>query len=348
MKKKVLLLISVLLVILLFAGCGGTGEKVYVYCYGDYFDPDLIGQFEEETGIEVIVDTYDTCEEMYPVIKNNSASYDVICPSDYMIERMIGEDLLAEINFDNVSNIKNIGDKYLEMSRDFDPENKYSVPHTYGTAGILYNPEMVGDKVIDSWTNLWDEGLEGEILMQDSIRDTFMVAEKILGYSLNTVNEDELKEATELLIEQKPLVYKYVNDSARDLLSSEAAAIGVIWNGEYLYCKELNDKLEFVVPKEGTQFFIDAWVIAKTAENKENAEEWINFMCREDVGKQNFDYLTYSTPNIAAQALINEDILNDESVFPTDETLDNCEVLKDLGPDGNELYSEYWKKFKAE
>ena len=348
MKKKLLSIFAVLITVMLLAGCSGSKEKVYIYSYGDYFDPDLIEQFEEETGIEAIVDTYDTCEEMYPVIKNNSASYDVICPSDYMIERMIEEDLLAEINFDNVPNIVNIGEKYLEMSREFDPENKYSVPHTYGTAGILYNPDMVGDKVIDSWTDLWDEDLAGEILMQDSIRDTFMVAEKILGYSLNTVNEQELSDAADLLIEQKPLVYKYVNDSARDLLSSEAAAIGVIWNGEYLYCKELNDKLKFIVPKEGTQFFVDSWVITKTAENKENAEAWINFMCREDIAKQNFDYLTYSTPNIAAQALIDEEILNDESVFPTDETIDNCEVLKDLGPEGNELYSKYWKEFKGE
>ena len=347
--KKIIFALSLTIIMVVLAGCGsGSGEKVYVYSYGDYFDPELIEMFKEETGIEVILDTYDTCEEMYPVIKNNSASYDVLCPSDYMIERLIEEELLSEINFDNVPNIKNIGDKYLEMSREFDPENKYSVPHTFGTAGILYNTEMVGDKVIDSWEDLWEEDFAGEIVMQDSIRDTFMVAEKILGYSLNTVDEEELKEASELLKKQKPLVYKYANDSARDILASESAALGVIWNGEYLYALELNDKLDFVVPKEGSQLFVDSWVITKTSENKENAEAWINFMCREDVAKKKFEYLTYSCPNVAAQALLDEDILNNEKVFLTEEMIDNSEVLKDLGPKGNELYSKYWKQFKAE
>lgn len=336
----------------IITGCGG-GDKgkngqVYVYDFGDYIDETLINEFEEETGIEVIYGTYDTNEEMYPVIKTGSASYDVICPSDYMIEKMSKEGLLAEINFNNIPNIKYIGEKYMKMSTEFDPENKYSVPHTWGTAGIMYNTDMIPKGSITSWNDLWNSKYSGNIVMQDSIRDTFMVAEKALGYSLNTTDEKELKKSADYLIKQKPLVYKYANDSARDLLVGESASIGVIWNGEVLYCQELNDKLEFVVPEEGSQVFVDSWAIPANAKNKANAEAWINFMCKPEMAFKNFEYLTYSTPNQGAIDLMDKKLRNNEALFPTEKTINKCEVLKDLGPTGDDLYSKYWKKFKAQ
>lgn len=355
MKKIITMALSLVLVLGIsigFTGCGdggttGQNGEVYVYNFGDYIDTDLIAQFESETGIKVVYDVYDTNEEMYPVIEANSAQYDVICPSDYMVEKMIKNDLLAEIDYDNIPNIKYIGEEYLAMVDGYDPGHKYSVPHTWGTAGIMYNTAKIEKGSITSWKDLWDKKYEGTIVMQDSLRDTIMVGEKALGYSLNTTSEKELKAATDYLIKQKPLVYKYVNDSARDLLINESADIGVVWNGEVLYSQELNPNLDFVVPKEGSELFVDAWAIPKTAANKANAEAWINFMCRPEVAYQNFEYLTYSTPNTGAIEMMDEETRNNGALFPSKDVMARCEVLKSLTPEQDDMYSKYWKIFKS-
>jgi spermidine/putrescine-binding protein len=332
----------------LMSGCrSGVNGEVYVYCYGDYFDPMLLEEFEAETGIRVIPDYYDTAEEMYTVLENNATTYDCICTSDYMIERMANNGMLAELNMDNIPEIKNIADVYMKKSEEFDPGNKYSVPYQLGIAGILYNKEMTGDTVIDSWDDLWDEKFSNSLVMPDSVRDAFMIGLKKLGYSLNSTDEDEIKAAADELIRQKPMVYKYANDSARDLLANGSAAVGVVWNGEYIYTKELNEDVEFVIPKEGSEFFIDSWVIPKDAVNKEHAEAWINFLCKADVAATNFDYLYYTTPNEAALELIDEEYLSEKAVFPDEETISRCESLVTLDPESTELYSNYWKKVKA-
>ena len=305
------------------SGCrSGVNGEVYVYCYGDYFDPMLLEDFEAETGIRVIPDYYDTAEEMYTVLENNATTYDCICTSDYMIQRMIENDMLAELDFSNMPESENIADVYMEKSEAFDPGNKYSVPYQLGIAGILYNKEMTGDTVIDSWNDLWDEKFANSLVMPDSVRDAFMIGLKKLGYSEISTNEDEIKAAADELIKQKPLVYKYANDSARDLLANGSAAVGVVWNGEYMYTKDLNESVEFVVPEEGSEFFIDSWVIPKDAINKEKAEAWVNFLCKAEVAAANFDYLYYTTPNEAALELIDEELLNEKAVFPDDETIE--------------------------
>ncbi|MDE6972317.1 MAG: ABC transporter substrate-binding protein, partial [Lachnospiraceae bacterium] len=293
----------------LLSGCGKSSAEngeVIVYNWGEYIDPETLSLFEEETGIKVVYDEYDTNETMYPKVEAGASAYDVICPSDYMIQKMIDNDLLAEINFDNIPNMKNIGQQYLEQSKEFDPENKYSVPYCFGTVGILYNKTMVSGPV-DSWAVLWDEQYADNILMQDSVRDAFMVALKLNGYSMNTLNETELQTAKNSLIEQKTLVQAYVIDQVRDKMIGDEAAIGVIYSGEAIYTQRENENLEYVIPKEGTNVWIDSWVIPKTAPNKENAEKFIDFMCREDIALKNFEYITYSTPNVAAQALIEEE-----------------------------------------
>lgn len=225
-------------------------------------DPDVITLFEEETGIDVVYEEFETNEIMYPKISSGAIAYDLVCPSDYMIQRMRENDLLAEINFDNIPNIKNIGKDYLERSKEFDPENKYSVPYCWGTVGILYNKTMV-DEPIDSWSVLWDEKYKDNILMQDSVRDAFGVALKYLGYSLNSTDLDELNEAKDLLTRQKPLVQAYVIDQVRDKMIGNEAAIGVIYSGEAIYTQQENPNLEYVIPKEGSNLWIDSWVIPK-------------------------------------------------------------------------------------
>ena len=351
-RKAVSLLMCLVLTVsfcFVMSGCrSGAAGEVYVYCYGDYFDPAIIEDFEAETGIHVIPDYYDTAEEMFTVLENNATTYDCICTSDYMIQRMIANDMLAGLDKDAIPDISNISDVYMKKSESFDPGNKYSVPYQAGVAGILYNTEMTGDVEIDSWDDLWNEKFAGSIVMPDSVRDAFMIGLKKNGNSENSADETEIKQAADDLIKQKPLVYKYANDSARELLANGSAALGVVWNGEYIYTKDLNDDVEFVVPKEGSEFFIDSWVVSKEAANKENAEAWIDYLCRADVAAKNFDYLYYTTPNEAALELIDEEYLNEEAVFPSEETIERCESLVTLDAKTTDLYSDYWKKVKAE
>lgn len=331
-----------------FAGAKDAGsEKLIVYNWGDYVDPKTIELFEEETGISVTYEEYETNEIMYPKILSGAIAYDVVCPSDYMIQRMIENDLLAKLNLDNIPNIKNMDSIYMEQSRSFDPGNAYSVPYCVGTVGILYNKTMVHEPV-DSWDILWDSKYADSILMQDSVRDAFAVALKRRGYSLNSSKVDQLIQAKDDLIAQKPLVQAYVVDQVRDKMIGNEAALGVIYSGEAGYTKRENPNLEYVIPKEGSNVWIDSWVIPKNAKNKKNAEKFINFMCRPDIALMNFEYLTYATPNKAARALIkDEETRNSKILFPNAEDLTNCETFQFLGDDVDSYYNELWNKVKS-
>ena len=325
----------------------GTNQ-VIVYNWGEYLDPEVITLFEKETGINVVYEEFETNEIMYPKVQSGAIAYDVVCPSDYMIQRMIENDLLAELNFDNIPNVKNIGQEYFKQSRQFDSENKYSVPYCWGTVGILYNKTMV-DEPIDSWSVLWDEKYKDSILMQDSVRDAFAVALKYKGHSLNSTDLDELEEAKELLIEQKPLVQAYVIDQVRDKMIGNEAAIGVIYSGEAIYTQLENPNLEYVIPKEGSNVWIDSWVIPKNAKHKENAEAFINFLCRPDIAKMNFDYITYSTPNTAARELIEDPaIRNSKIAFPDASELERCETFQFLGDKNDAIYNKLWREIKSQ
>lgn len=325
----------------------GTNQ-VIVYNWGEYLDPEVITLFEKETGINVVYEEFETNEIMYPKVQSGAIAYDVVCPSDYMIQRMIENDLLAELNFDNIPNVKNIGQEYFKQSRQFDSENKYSVPYCWGTVGILYNKTMV-DEPIDSWSVLWDEKYIDNILMQDSVRDAFAVALKYKGHSLNSTDLDELEEAKELLIEQKPLVQAYVIDQVRDKMIGNEAAIGVIYSGEAIYTQLENPNVEYVIPKEGSNVWIDSWVIPKNAKHKENAEAFINFLCRPDIAKMNFDYITYSTPNTAARELIEDPaIRNSKIAFPDASELERCETFQFLGDKNDAIYNKLWREIKSQ
>ena len=357
----------------LLSGCGASGNtgtsgtdsaasgsadggELYVYNWGEYIDEDVISQFEDETGITVVYDLFETNEEMYPVIEAGAVNYDVVCPSDYMIQKMRENDLLAELNFDNIPNIAQIDPAYMEMSQAFDPENKYSVPYCWGTVGILYNTKLLDELGVPAptkWADLWDERLSGEILMQDSVRDAFMVALKKDGCSMNSESKDELEQAKQELIDQKPLVQAYVIDQVRDKMIGGEAAVGVIYSGEMLYIQDevanlgLDYDLEYVIPEEGTNLWLDSWVIPKNAKNKENAEKWIDFMCRPEIAKANFEYITYPTPNRGAFELLDEEMQNNKAVFPDIDSLKDSEVYKYLGDETDAVYNELWKEVKA-
>ncbi len=338
-------------IILLAMYFGGVftrkSNQLFVYNAGEYIDPQVIEMFEEETGIEVVYDEFETLEIMYAKMVQDDAAYDVICPSDYMVAKMISSGMLRELDLDKIPNRKNIGEQYLESARSFDPENKYCVPYCWGTVGILYNKNLVDDPV-DSWDILWDPKYSGQILMQDSIRDAFMVALERRGYSVNTTDPEELEEAAADLIEQKPLVQAYVIDQARDKMIGGEAAMAVIYSGEVIYTQRENPDLCYSVPKEGSNVWIDGWVVTKRARNPEAAMKWIDFMCRPDIALMNFDFITYSTPNTAARDMIEDgDIRNSEVAYPAEDVLERCDTYSYLGEEGDALYNRMWKKVKS-
>lgn len=332
-------------------GCGSsksTNGEVIVYNWGEYIDPEVLELFEEETGIKVVYDEFETNETMYPKIEAGASQYDLVCPSDYMIDKMIQNGLLAELNFDNIPNAKQyIGDEYYEQSKEFDPENKYSIPYCWGTVGILYNKTMVSEP-ITSWDVLWDSQYENNILMQDSVRDAFMVALKRNGNSMNSTDDDALTAAKDALIEQKPLVQAYVIDQVRDKMIGNEAAIGVIYSGEAIYTQRENPDLVYVIPEEGTNLWIDSWVMLKDAPNKENAEKFLDFLCRPEIALKNFEYITYSTPNTGAREMIEDEaIKNSPIAFPDLSQYNNIETFQYLGEEFDEKLNELWKQVKS-
>ncbi len=341
--------ICIALVVVGYYKTGMTSPaQLKVYNWGEYMEPEVIEQFEKETGIEVVYDEFETNETMYPIVAKGAVQYDLVCPSDYMIQRMEKEGLLEEINWDNVPNRKYIDDTYWNFASSYDEGNRYSVPYLWGTVGILYNTKMVDEK-IDSWSVLWDKKYKNNVLMQKSVRDAFGVTLKYLGYSLNSTNESELEEAKQKLIEQKSsgVVQAYVVDEVRDKMIAGEAAIGVIYSGEALTCQESNEDLEYVIPKEGSNLWMDSWVIPKGAENKENAEKFLDFLCRPEIMQKNFDFITYSVPSSAARELLDEEYRDSEIAYPDEDFLKNCEVLTYLGNEADELYNEKWKEVMA-
>lgn len=349
MKKgvKILLLILVgVLISISISACGkGVDKKTLnVYNWGDYIDPSVIKDFEKEYNIKVNYSTFDTNEDMYVKVKSGGTSYDVLFPSDYIIEKMIREDMLLKLDMNNIPNYKYIDDKFKNL--EFDPNNEYSVPYMWGTVGIIYNKNMVKEDV-DSWDILWDEKYSDQILMLNSQRDSIAVALLKLGYSMNTRDLNELEEAKELLVKQKPLVYAYVGDEVKDMMIGEEAAMAVVWSGDAVFMKEQNENLEYAVPKEGTNLWFDNIVVPNTSKNKEEAELFINYLCKPEIALKNTDYIGYSTPNEGAYKLLPVELQEDEDAYPKDEDLVKTEIFKDPGEFVKE-YSRIWTEVLVE
>ncbi len=343
-KLKMLSFVLIVLSLTLLSACGESKTTLNVYNWGEYIDRSVIDDFEEKFDCSVNYETFQTNEEMYAKIKNGGSSYDILIPSDYMIEKMIREDMLAPLDMTKIPNYKNIGDTYKDLS--FDPENKYSVPYFWGTVGIAYNTEQVVQSV-DSWSVLWDEQYEKQFTMIDSQRDSLMVALKNLGYSMNTRNEQELEEAKQLLMEQKPLVLAYVGDNVKNMLISGEAAMAVVWSGEANGVKVENSAIEYIIPKEGTNLWFDSVVVPESAQNKDLAMAFINFLCDPEIAKRNAEYVGYSTCNVEAHSLLDASLFPATGVEPLDEQLiENAEIFKDPG-DFLKIYDKIWTEIKA-
>ncbi|HHT19850.1 MAG TPA: ABC transporter substrate-binding protein [Tissierellia bacterium] len=343
MKRSLLLLI---ILSLLLSACqlnpASRGEVVNVYNWGEYIDKDLLTKFEDETGIRVIYSNFNTNEDLYVKLKSGGTSYDVVVPSDYMIERMINEDMLREINWDNVPNMQYVDEEYQHHS--YDPFQLYSAPYFWGTMGIVYNTTLV-DEAVDSWSILWDEKYAREIIMLDSSRDSIGVALAWLGYSMNSRDPKELEEAKALLIKQYPLVYAYLVDQTRDIMINGEAALAVMYSGDAVDALDSNEDLVYAIPKEGSNLWFDAMVIPKTARNPENAEKFINFMLEPENAALNSEYVWYSLPSTAAKELLSEELRDNEVAYPSFELIEQLEVFRDPGSYVKH-YDEMWQEIK--
>ena len=327
------------------------GTEINVYNWGEYISDgsegtlDVNKEFEKETGIKINYTTYDSNENMYNKIKGGGANYDIIIPSDYMIERMINEELLEKINFDNIPNYSNILPEYKNLY--FDPNNEYSVPYNVGMVGLVYNTKMVKETP-DSWSIMWDEQYKGQILMFNNSRDAFAIAQFLCGVDLNTNNSEDWEKAYEKLKEQKPLVQSYVMDDVFNKMEGGEAAIAAYYAGDCILMADNNPDLAFVYPKEGTNIFVDSICIPKGCQNKEAAELYINFLLREDIALANAEYLCYATPNKAV--LENEDysLRDNEMLYPDKEHTPPTEYFHNLDPEVLMLMTTLWDNLKIE
>lgn len=327
------------------------GTEINVYNWGEYISDgaedtlDVNKEFEKETGIKVNYTTYDSNENMYNKIKGGGANYDIIIPSDYMIERMVDEDLLEKINFDNIPNYKNIMPKYKNLY--FDPKNEYSVPYNVGMVGLVYNTKMV-EGTPDSWSIMWDEKYKGQVLMFNNSRDAFGIAQFLLGIDVNTTSEQDWKKAYQKLKEQKPVVQSYVMDDVFNKMEGGEAAIAAYYAGDCIGMAENNPDLAFVYPKEGTNIFVDSICIPKGCQNKDAAELYINFLLRGDIALANAECLCYATPNQAV--LDNEDysFRDNEMLYPDEEHTPTTEYFHNLDSETLMLMTSLWDNLKIE
>lgn len=326
--------------------------SINVYNWGEYISDgsdegtlNVNAEFTKLTGIKVNYTNYATNEELYAKLKGGGASYDIIIPSDYMISRMIKEDMVLPLDMDNIPNYKYIGEAYKNQA--FDPENEYSVPYFWGTVGIIYDTTLIEEENID-WDILWNEDYADRILMFDNPRDAFAIAELRLGYSLNTENEKELKEAAELLKEQKKVVQAYVMDEIFDKMGAGEALIAPYYAGDAVTLMAEYEDLGFVIPKSGTNLFIDGICIPKGAKQKEAAEMYINFLCEPDIAYSNTYYVGYSTPNTAAYEMLDDEIKNDGISYLSDEYLNsNTTVFRNLSDEANQKMQDLWTELKS-
>lgn len=328
----------------------GKGVKLNVYNWGLYISDgsdesvDVVEAFEQLTGIDVNYTTYDTNESLYAKMKGGGANYDIIVPSDYMIGKMIKEDMLEPLNFDNIPNAALIGQEYRGQS--YDPQDQYSVPYTWGVVGLVYNKTMV-EEAPDSWEAMWDARYANSILMFNNSRDAFAIAARKLGMSMNPTSQEEVDIIARELKEQKALVQAYVMDEIFDKMEGGEAALAPYYAGDALVMMEENPDLDFVIPKEGTNYFVDALCIPKGSQNKEAAEMFINFMCEPDVGYANCMFIGYSTPIEAVQEMLPEELANNPIAYPSEEVLANTETFISLPDEINAAMDTAWSDMKS-
>lgn len=351
MKKLVKLFslsICIVMMGIFFVGCSNkqNTKEINFYNYGENIDDETVKEFERKYNIKVNIETFDDMEAMYSKIKSGAGNYDVVLVSDALMPRMIDQKLIQEINKDNIPNIYQMDEEYLDL--EIDPGNKYSVPYMFGTVGLIYNKDVVKEEV-NSWDILWDEKYKDRIFMFDTYRDTIGVALKKLGYSLNSTNQKEIDEAKELLLEQRKLVKPlYGVDNGTTMIPAGETDINMIWSGEGLNLQDEYPNLVYVVPEEGANFWIDSLCIPKNAKNVDGAEKFINFVSDKKSALRIADEIGYTTPNKEARKEQPESVRNNPNAYMPTEIMNRCEIYKDFSLDVKKMYDKAWIAIKSD
>ncbi|MEQ8170937.1 MAG: spermidine/putrescine ABC transporter substrate-binding protein [Candidatus Eremiobacterota bacterium] len=322
---------------------GGGGKQLFVYNWPYYISDKVIPEFEKEFSVKVTYDNYSSNEELLAKFQAGASGYDLIFPSDYMVTMMINQNLLETLDQSRIPNIKNLDERFKGL--ECDPKNTYSLPYFWGTSGIGVNTEKVKEKV-DSWNILWNEKYKECISMLDDMRSVAHPALKLLGYSLNSTDKKQIKEAKDLLLKQKPLVKAYTSDTYVDFLKSGDLWLAQGYSGDVFQVIKENKSIQYIIPKEGTEIWVDNMCIPKGAKNKETAELFIDFLLRPEVSAENSNSTWYANPNSASRKFIKPEIINNPAIYPPKEVLDKCEFLKDLG-ENNILYEELYNELKS-
>ncbi|HEM2809433.1 TPA: ABC transporter substrate-binding protein [Streptococcus suis] len=321
----------------------GTTDKLVIYNWGDYIDPELLEEFTAETGIQVDYQTFDSNESMYTKIKQGGTTYDLTIPSEYMISKMTEENMLIKLDKSKIEGLENIDPQFMGLS--FDKNNDYSIPYFWGTLGIVYNETMV-ENPPQEWEDLWSEEYRDNIMLIDGVREVMGFGLQSLGHSLNSKDPAEIEKAAEHLYNLTPNVKAIVADEIKGYMIQDAAAIAVSFSGEASEMLDGNENLRYVVPSKGSNLWFDNMVIPKTAKNLDGAYAFMSFMLRPENALRNAEYVGYSTPIPAAKAMLDEETQNDESFYPSEETMKKMEIYDNLGQEMLGMYNDLYLQFK--
>lgn len=342
MQKYVIL--ALLITTCCFSAFADQEKILNVFTWSEYIPSDVLTEFTRETGIKVVISTFESNEAMYAKLKLlDGKGYDVVMPSSYFIERLHKDNLLARLDKSKIIGLNNLALESLE--RSFDRHNEYSIPYMWGLLGLLFNKKVVDPKLITSFNDLYRPEFKGRILLSDDMRDTFGVALKAKGYSINTTNPDEIKAGYNWLQQLKPEVRVFDITATKQAFIGEEVLAGVSWNGDAFIAMQENPNLEFIVPKEGLIVWIDSFSILNNSENKENAYAFINFLLRPEIAKRCVEEFFYTTPNVAGRKLLEPIYQESEIIFPSNEAMAKGELINNVG-NAIELYTSYWEKLK--
>ena len=358
MKRKLIvfgLIITFILSSLIACGTNGntdnddtnSGKTLTVLNYGMYIEESVIKDFERETGIDIKYEEYESPEEMYTKYKAGAIDYDVICTSEYIIQKLINEGEVLEQDYSSLSNYSNLDTDILKLAQTYDPNNTYTLPYFYGTLGIVYDTTKVTEEEVSSWNCLWDINHKNEIIMMNSVRDAFVPALKLSGYGVNETSEANLREALQLLDKQFPIVYAYFVDEIGDEMISGNAHMALAYSGSAAYAMDYNENLSYTIPKEGSNLWIDSWFIPKTCKNQEAAMLFLDYLCSHDVGMANFEYVYYASPLVSVVEALDEEVRSNEAVIPSKESLSKCEVFTSLDDEKTALLNHLWQELKS-
>lgn len=323
---------------------GSDSKNIYFYNWGDYVDPQVLRDFEEETGYRIIYETFDSNEAMMAKIEQGKTSYDLAFPSEYTVEMMKAKGLLKKLDHSKIKGLDDIDERFLNL--DYDPNNEYSIPYFWGSFGIVYNNKKYQAEDVDSWAKLFDPKFEGEILSFDAARETLGIGLWKDGLSANTTDEKVLRKTKNELVDFMGNVKAILADEIRMYLALEEADIGITFSGEAAMAQDSNENLSYIIPKEGSNIWFDTVVIPKTSKNTEGAYALISYLLRPDVAARNAEYVSYATPNKKALDLLDPELRANTTLYPSDEDIEKLEIFKDLGKEMTILYNDLYLDLK--